>query len=124
MRFLIDMNLGLEWIEPLSGAGYQAVHWSSIGATDERDEHIMGWARDHGHVILTADLDFGSRLVRYGEAKPSVVQLRTEATLVRLVGTQVLAAIGQTQADLAAGSLVTVEEDRYRVRRLLPTENT
>jgi len=124
MRFVIDMNMGLEWIACLTGANHQAVHWSSLGASDARDGQIMRWARDNEHVILTADLDFAARLVRRGEAKPSVVQLRTEATLVRLVGTQVLAAIGQTQADLAAGALVTVEEDRYRVRRLSFNENS
>jgi predicted nuclease of predicted toxin-antitoxin system len=91
--------------------------------SDKRDEEIMQWARDNDHVVLPADLDFGARLVRRGESGPSVVQLRTDGTLVRRVGTVVLAAISQTQADLLDGALVTIENERYRVRRLSSSES-
>ena len=38
----------------------------------------MAYARDHGWVILTQDLDFGTILaVTHGE-KPSVIQIRSE----------------------------------------------
>src|SRR4051794_22276157 len=109
------MNLGPEWIACLAGPGYEAVHWSSVGPDDADDAQIMGWARDNDHVVLTADLDFGARLVRRGESGPSVVQLRTEDTIVRLVGRQ-------TQPDLSGGALVTIESERYRVRRLSTSE--
>src|SRR3954464_9593033 len=109
------MNMGPEWIACLASAGYEAVHWSSVGPRDESDEEIMQWARDNDHAVLTADLDFGARLVRRGETGPSVVQLRTDDTLVRLVGRQ-------TQPDLSGGALVTIESERYRVRRLSTSE--
>jgi predicted nuclease of predicted toxin-antitoxin system len=118
MKFVIDMNMGPEWIACLASEGREAVHWLSVGLSDASDEEIMRWARDNDHVVLTADLDFGARLVRSGEKGPSVVQLRTDDTLVRLVGPLVLAAIDQAQPDLTAGALVTVEGERYRVRRL------
>src|SRR3954447_7364855 len=76
------MNLGPEWIACLAGSGYETVHWSSIGPDDADDAEIMGWARENGHLVLTADLDFGARLVRRRESGPSVVQLRTEDTIV------------------------------------------
>jgi predicted nuclease of predicted toxin-antitoxin system len=122
VKFVIDMNLGPEWIACLAGPGYATVHWSSVGPDDADDAEIMGWARENNHVVLTADLDFGARLVRRGESGPSVVQLRTEDTIVRLVGSVVLTAIEQTKRDLAAGALVTIENERYRVRRLSPSE--
>jgi predicted nuclease of predicted toxin-antitoxin system len=122
VKFVIDMNLGPEWIACLAGPGFETIHWSSVGADDADDAEIMGWARENDHVVLAADLDFGARLVRRGESGPSVVQLRTEDTIVRLVGNLVLAAIEQTKGDLAAGALVTIENERYRVRRLSPSE--
>jgi predicted nuclease of predicted toxin-antitoxin system len=118
MKFVIDMNMGPEWIDCLATDNHVAVHWSSIGPGDADDDEIMRWARDNDHVVLTADLDFGTRLVMSGEGGPSVVQLRLPETLVRRVGAAVVAAIGQTQADLATGALVTIENDRYRVRYL------
>jgi predicted nuclease of predicted toxin-antitoxin system len=123
VRFVIDMNMGIEWIACLATAGYPAVHWSYIGPGDECDEAILEWARDNDYVVLTADLDFGGRLVRHGETGPSVVQLRTDDTLVRLVGPIVLTAISQTQPDLTIGALVTIENERYRIRRLSPSES-
>lgn len=124
MKFVIDMNMGPEWIAFLAGAGHEATHWSSIGSGDESDDAIMRWAWDNDHIVLTADLDFGARLVRHGESGPSVVQLRTDDTLVRLVGMAVAAAIDQAQPDLAAGALVTVEPERCRIRRLSTSENS
>ena len=123
MNFVIDMNMGPEWIACLASAGHQAIHWSSIGPGDASDEEIIQWARDNDCVVLTADLDFGARLVRGGETTPSVVQVRTDETLVRLVGNVVLAAIRQSLTDLAIGALVTIENERYRVRRLSPSES-
>lgn len=118
VRLVIDMNMGLDWVDCLAGAGHRAVHWSSVGPRDEADEEIMRWARGNGHSILTADLDFGAHLIRRGESGPSIIQLRTSDTIVRLAGPLVLSAIRETEADLNAGVLVTVERERCRVRRL------
>jgi predicted nuclease of predicted toxin-antitoxin system len=59
------MNLSPEWRPFLEENGFEAVHWSVIGDGNASDETIMQWARDHEHVVLTHDLDFGvkSRLV-------------------------------------------------------------
>ena len=117
------MNLGPHWIACLESEGHKAVHWSSVGAGDAPDDDILRWARENDRTILTADLDFGAKLVRDGESRPSVVQLRTADTLVRLVGPHVLAAIRGSHAELTTGGLVTIEDERYRVRRLQPPES-
>jgi len=31
MKFLIDMNLSPLWVSFLSGKGFKAVHWSTVG---------------------------------------------------------------------------------------------
>jgi hypothetical protein len=31
MKVLVDMNLSPEWIPTLNAAGFEAIHWSSIG---------------------------------------------------------------------------------------------
>jgi hypothetical protein len=49
-----------------------------------------------------------------------VVQVRTEDTLVRLVGDLIAGAISRAEPDLQAGALVTAERERIRVRRLSP----
>ena len=54
------------------------------------------------------------------ETRRSVVQVRTEDTLVRLVGDLIAGAISRAEPDLQAGALVTAERERIRVRRLSP----
>ncbi len=57
--------------------GFEAVHWSTIGAATALDVEILRWANEHGFVLITNDLDFSSILAGGGEATPSVVQIRT-----------------------------------------------
>jgi predicted nuclease of predicted toxin-antitoxin system len=38
----------------------------------------MQWARDHGHVVFTHDLDFGILLAHSKDGRPSVIQVRTQ----------------------------------------------
>lgn len=118
MRFVLDMNISPQWINPLSEAGHDAVHWSSIGESDAKDSEIMAWAAGHSRIVLTSDLDFSAILALTSSSKPSVVQLRTEATLPDRVGTLVMEAIAQAETDLAAGALLTIEARGARIRIL------
>jgi predicted nuclease of predicted toxin-antitoxin system len=118
MKFVVDMNLTPQWVERLNVAGYQAVHWSTVGGNDAEDGDIVKWAREHDCVVLTEDLDFGTILAMSGAQRPSVVQLRSESTLPARVGSAVIEAIQESEADLLAGALLTIETTRSRLRIL------
>ena len=118
MKFLIDMNLSPSWVEYLGEAGHDAIHWSTVGRCDADDSEIMAWALDREHVVLTADLDLSAILVLSGSSKPSVVQLRSEATLPDRIGQIVLDAVGQAEQELLAGAILTVDVGRARLRVL------
>ena len=62
MRLLVDMNLSPEWVGFLQSAGWEAIHWSTVGNPRAEDEEIMAWARAQKHVVFTHDLDFGTLL--------------------------------------------------------------
>ena len=59
MRVLIDMNLSPEWVPVLVEQGFDAVHWSSLGAANAPDFEIIDYAFQHRCVVFTHDLDFG-----------------------------------------------------------------
>ena len=61
MKILIDMNLSPAWVPFLTQAGFECVHWSAVGSPRASDAELMSWARAHGHVIFTHDMDFGAR---------------------------------------------------------------
>ncbi len=118
MKFLVDMNVSPTWVGFLIEAGFEAIHWSQIGPGDAPDSEVMQWATEHGHVVLTSDLDFGAILAATRELRPSVVQLRGDVLTPDAIGLRVLTAIQQTQQELTEGALVSVDTARTRLRVL------
>ncbi len=123
MKLLIDMNLSPRWCESLALGGYEAVHWSGFGDAGAADAEILNYARTHGFVVLTHDLDFGAILAASGSQSPSVVQVRAEDTSPEAIGAPLLAGLRQMERELEAGALVTIEPGRLRLR-LLPLRSS
>ncbi len=118
MKLLVDMNLSPKWAGFLVSAGFDAIHWSTVGVATASDSEIMRHARNLGYVVLTSDLDFGTILaVTHGE-KPSVVQLRSDFLTHEIIGKPVIDALRQFANDLAEGALMTIEPERTRLRIL------
>ena len=119
VKLLIDVNLPPKWVPVLKGLGWPAVHWSHIGDPRASDDTIMAWARQNDYAVFTHDLDFGAMLALSGASGPSVLQVRSQDVLPEHLADVVSAALRQHGADLAAGALVVVDQNRARVR-LLP----
>lgn len=118
MTVLVDINLPPSWVPLLSPHGVAAVHWSAIGAVSARDREILSWARHHGAVVLTHDLDFAAILAATGEDSPSVIQVRAQDLLADWVLPAVVRALTVHSAVLAAGALLSIDESGTRVRIL------
>lgn len=118
MRFLVDMNLSPSWVAFLRSAGFEAVHWSNVGAPDASDSLLMRWAALQDHIVLTNDLDFSAILAATGRRKPSVVQIRADLLTPSTIGNALLRALAQTRSELDEGALVTLDPVRARVRIL------
>jgi len=58
VKLLVDMNLSPSWINRLARHGFDAVHWSTVGAATAPDVEILTWATEHQFVVVTNDLDF------------------------------------------------------------------
>lgn len=123
MKLLIDMNLSPKWVGFLTAAGFDAVHWSVIGAINAHDAEIMRYARERACVVVTSDLDFGTILAVTHGNKPSVVQLRSDDLSHEVIGKPVIDALRQLRDELEQGALVTVEPQRTRMR-VLPLGTT
>lgn len=123
MKLLVDMNLSPKWAGFLALAGFDAIHWSALGAANAPDSEIMCRAREGDYVVLTSDLDFGTILaVTHGD-KPSVVQLRSDNLSHESVGKQLIDALRQLESELLSGALVTIEPERTRLR-ILPLQTS
>ena len=118
MRLVIDMNLSPEWVPFLHAHGFEAIHWSAVGAPAAPDTEIMRWARDNSHVVFTHDLDFGILLAHARDSRPSVIQARVQDVSPQALGASVVTALRQHGAALAQGAIVTIDATRTRIRIL------
>ena len=119
MKILIDMNLPPRWAKVFAAEGWEALHWSQVGAPTASDREIMAWARDNDYSVFTHDLDFSALLATTQGEGPSVIQVRTQNVLPEAIGTLVINAMKQFQHELEKGALITIDPHRAR-SRILP----
>jgi predicted nuclease of predicted toxin-antitoxin system len=118
VKLLVDMNLSPSWVDRLSRHGFEAVHWSTIGAATAPDDEILAWANEHRFVVITNDLDFSAILAASTEATPSVVQIRTQDLLSDAVVSAVAQALEAHRDQIQRGALLSIDEAATRVRIL------
>ena len=118
MKLLVDMNLSPSWADRLPRHGFEAVHWSAIGAATAPDDEILAWARQHNLVVVTNDLDFSAILAASASSTPSVVQVRTQDLLSDAAVSAVANALEARREDVERGALLSIDEGGTRVRML------
>jgi predicted nuclease of predicted toxin-antitoxin system len=118
VKLLVDMNLSPGWTARLARHGLEAVHWSAVGAATAPDEQILGWAREHGFVLITNDLDFSTILAATSGRSPSVVQVRMQDLLSDAAVSAVVTALDRFRTEIDEGALLSVDETGTRVRML------
>jgi len=97
MRLLIDMNLTPRWGQHLRGEGHDAAHWSSVGMHGAKDCEICDYAREHGYVLLTNDLDFPQILAHTRNRHPASFCCEVNPSCRRFVGTHCYARLRITR---------------------------
>ena len=112
------MNLSPSWVERLGGHGFEAVHWSTVGAATAPDAEILAWANEHHFVVITNDLDFSAILAAGGVDGPSVVQLRIQDLLSDGAARILARALEVHREDIERGALLSIDEGGTRVRML------
>lgn len=112
------MNLSPVWVGVLQGRGWEAMHWSAIGAPSAQDAEILEYAKQHGYVVLTHDLDFSAILAVTRAKTPSVIQVRTQDVLSERFCDMLTGALRQFDAELEAGAVIVIDEMRARARVL------
>ena len=78
----------------------------------------MDKARLEGRVLLTHDLDFGELLAASSAELPSVIIFRLQNMRPEQVNRYVSAAVKEYENALTVGAILSVSEDRVRLRYL------
>ncbi len=118
MNLLLDMNLSPVLARLLSSHRHDVVHWSEVGDCRATDVTILAWAREQGRVLVTHDLDFGAVLADTEAVGPSVIQIRVQDLLAPQTAETIASAIEVARPAILRGAIVTIHEDRSRIRIL------
>ena len=118
MKILVDMNLSPKWVDYLNRNGITAIHWPDIGDIRANDNIIIDWAAQNEYVVFTHDLDFGTILALTKRKKPSVMQVRTQNIMPEKIGKLVIDIVLQHVKILQDGALLTIDENKQRIRIL------
>jgi predicted nuclease of predicted toxin-antitoxin system len=51
MKLLLDVNLSPLLAIEMTSAGFETVHWSTVGAFNATDPELMAYAARHGYVV-------------------------------------------------------------------------
>lgn len=118
MKLLIDMNLSPDWVPVFESAGWKAAHWAKIGSPTAPDQEIFEYARSHGYIIFTHDLDFGAILAATNARYPSVIQVRIQDVMPENLSSFIVSALDQFKEHLEKGAMITIDEKKSRARIL------
>jgi predicted nuclease of predicted toxin-antitoxin system len=118
MKLLVDMNLSPAWCLTLREHGFEAEHWSHVGDPRAADTVIMQWAREHGCIVFTHDLDFTTLLATTNADGPSVVQIRTPRVVPEESAALLVRVLRTHSESLERGALITIDAAGERVRIL------
>ncbi|AEG01653.1 DUF5615 family PIN-like protein [Methylomonas methanica] len=118
MKILWDMNLSPAWVPIPQQAGFEVLHWSTLGAADAPDVELFSWAREQGAIVFTHDMDFGTLLALTGAEAPSVFQIRTYDVTPAVLGNRAIELLRRFESQLNDGALVVADELK-RARALI-----
>jgi predicted nuclease of predicted toxin-antitoxin system len=123
MKLLLDMNLSPALAELLEQHGFAAVHGMTVGLPTAEDREILRWAKNHGYVVVTHDLDFGAILAATGFHSPSVIQIRCLDNHPDTLCPVLVRVLSRFEHELLNGALIILDENKTRARMLPLNEN-
>lgn len=111
------MGVSVRVADGLRADGHDVQHLDELGMNELSDPLIFERGIGTGRVIATFDLDFSEIAAFARGPTASVMSLRLDDQTARNVLNHLRAAIDACGEALAAGSIVTIEQTRCRIRR-------
>ena len=118
MRLLLDQGLPRSAAGLLRDSGIDAIHVGEIGMAAAKDADILQYAKLEERAVVTLDADFHALLALSSAVSPSVIRIRIEGLRGAECAALIQTILTQCQPDIEAGSVLTVQDGRIRIRRL------
>jgi len=118
MKFIADIHISPQTVRSLIERGYKIRRMTEFLKPNAKDEEILDLALREESTIITQDLDFSALLAKRGVNKPSVITLRVNTAKPSKITEILEKALPQIESELNKGSIIIVEEERIRIRKL------
>jgi predicted nuclease of predicted toxin-antitoxin system len=113
MKVLLDTCVWGGVKQVLLDAGHDVI-WSGDWERDPGDDEILAYAYRENRVLVTLDKDFGELAIVFDQPHHGIVRLVNMST--KRQGEVCVEVLARYESSLSAGALITVEQDRVRVR--------
>ncbi len=114
----MDMPLSPELAVWLGQSGHEAVHAADVGLHHASDATIPERARRDQRVVVTADLDYPRLLALTGEQGPGLILFRGGNFSEKESVERLHRGLETVPTDELPHSVIVIEKDRIRRRRL------
>ena len=118
MNFIADMHISPLTVEELRKAGYMITRVTERLPATASDKEIVQLALQTKSAIITQDLDFSAIVAQSGLQGPSILSLRVADAKPHDIATILKTVLPLVDADITEGSLISIGEEEYRIRRL------
>jgi predicted nuclease of predicted toxin-antitoxin system len=114
MKVVLDSCVSFALRVPLEAAGHDVV-WIGDWAKDPGDKAILAFAAQNERVVITLDKDFGTLAIR--DKQPHTGIIRLVNLSLRHQADVCLEVLRKYENSLVAGAIVTVDQNRLRIRQ-------
>lgn len=118
MKCLVDVGVSRTTVQVLRGQGHEVLSLIEEHLERLSDAEILQKAKQEACIVVTFDLDFADLLALGAHTLLSVVIFRLYNQTPPSVTPRLLQVLEECGKDLVTGAIVTVEDSRYRLRRL------
>ena len=112
------MGISQRTVKYLREIDFDAIHLREQGLQKSQDPNILEKARAENRILLTHDLDFSDLMAASGDSLPSVIVFRLQNMKADNVNRHLAAIIETVGSQLEEGVIISVNEQRIRVRKL------
>lgn len=113
MKVLLDTCVWGGTLKHLEAAGFDVI-WTGSWPEDPGDQEILTFAHKEQRVLVTLDKDFGEMAILHKQPHNGILRLVNISG--RNQGPVCLRVLSMYQKELQAGAIITVRDDRVRIR--------
>lgn len=117
-KFIADVHISPLTVKELQKADYSVTRVTDKLPSTASDNEIIQLANKEQAVIITQDLDFSAIIAQSGLNSPSIISLRIANARPDIIARILLNVLPFIEDYIIKGSIISIDEYGYRVRRL------